>query len=374
MKLLYVESTLAIYGGIERVMTDKLNWLVEHGNCEVCLLVANQGNHPIVFPVSPKIKICDIGIMFHQIYRYSGVERYLKSYRLHQLFRKRLLDSIKAFSPDVIVFTRLDFASDVVSVKGDIPVVYESHNLFLSYKLDNNSFLHKIQIRLWHRALKKVQMIVALTNGDASEWKKRYPNVQLIPNVVHLNATDSYSDCSSKVVIFVGRFSRQKGFDRLLKIWTVIHNRYPDWSLHIYGGFGQEQNALVSEILQDDANIIIHKPTTDIIEKYKNSSILLMTSRYEPFGLVIPEAMSCGLPVVAFDCPYGPADILTNNIDGLLIEDGNINEYIEKLGFLIENEALRNDLGKNGIIHSHRYDASIIMPMWKQLFDNLLLK
>ena len=374
MKLLYVESTLAIHGGIERVMNDKLNWLVEYGNCEVCLLVANQGNHPIVFPINPKIEVHDLGIMFYQIYRYSGLKRYLKSYRLHQLFRKRLLDSIKAFSPDVIIFTRLDFSTDVVSVKGNIPVVYESHNIFLTYKLDNNSFLHKIQIKLWNLALKKVQMIVALTNGDALEWKKRYPNVQLIPNMVHLNDTGSYSDCSRKDVIFVGRFSRQKGFDRLLQIWTLIHNHYPDWSLHIYGGFGQEQNALVSEIKQKDANIFIHNPTTDILAKYKESSILLMTSRYEPFGLVVPEAMSCGLPVVAFDCPYGPADIITNNIDGYLIEDGNIDEYVEKVSLLIENETLRNDLGKNGITNSQRYDACYIMPMWKQLFDNLLLK
>ena len=374
MKLLYVESALAIHGGIERVMTDKMNWLVEYGNCEVCLLVANQGNHSIVFPLSSKIEVHDINIMFHQIYRYSGVNRYLKSYRLHQLFRKRLLDIIKTFSPDVIIFTRLEFACDVVSVKGDIPVVYESHNSFLAYKFEKYSLLHNIRIKLWHRALKKVQLIVTLTNGDAMEWKKLNPHVQVIPNIVHLNNTGRYSDCNSKSAIFVGRFSRQKDIDSLLQIWTVIHKHYPDWSLHIYGGYGQEQEVLMSEIKHTDANILIHEPTSDILEKYMESSILLMTSRYEPFGLALPEAMSCGLPVVAFDCPYGPADIITNDIDGFIIQDRDINEFVDKVSLLIENESLRKTMGKNGQINSQRYAACSIMPMWKLLFDNLLIK
>ena len=97
MKLLYVENTLAIHGGIERVLTDKLNWLVEYGGCEVCLLVANQGNHPIVFPLNPKVECHDLGIMFHQIYRHSGWKRYRMFFKLHKLFRQCLASWIQAF-------------------------------------------------------------------------------------------------------------------------------------------------------------------------------------------------------------------------------------------------------------------------------------
>ena len=96
-----------------------------------------------------------------------------------------------------------------------------------------------------------------------------------------------------------------------------------------------------------------------------------MTSRYEPFGLVLPEAMSCGLPVVAFDCPYGPADIVTDGVDGFLIKNRNIEEYADKVCILIEHEDLRRRFGKAGVLSSQRYRADNVMPQWVSLFNQL---
>ena len=97
-----------------------------------------------------------------------------------------------------------------------------------------------------------------------------------------------------------------------------------------------------------------------------------MTSRYEPFGLVLPEAMSCGLPVIAFNCPYGPADIITDGQDGFLVKNRDINAFAEKVCLLIENPELRKTMGQAGIYSSKRYDVSSIMPMWKELFKQLV--
>ena len=96
-----------------------------------------------------------------------------------------------------------------------------------------------------------------------------------------------------------------------------------------------------------------------------------MTSLYEPFGLVLPEAMSCGLPVIAFDCPYGPSDIITDGVDGFLIKNRDIEMFADKVCQLIENEELRRRMGKNGIISSQRYRADVIMPKWISLFEEL---
>ena len=210
MKLLFVESALAIHGGIERVIIDKLNWLAENGDCRVCLLIADQGNHPIVFPLSPKVECHDLGIMFHQLYRYSGWKRYRLFLHLHQMFRKRMSAQIKAFSPDIIICTRLGFIGDVIKVRGSIPVVYESHDSYIINKYERNSWRRKLQAKFWYHTLKKIQMIVSLTQGDALDWKKINPHVEVIPNVVHLNDSGKYSDCSSKTAIFVGRYSYQK--------------------------------------------------------------------------------------------------------------------------------------------------------------------
>lgn len=372
MKLLYVENALAIHGGIERVLTDKLNWLVEYGGCEICLLTSNQGNHPIVFPLSPKVEFHDLGVMFHQVYNYSGWKRYCLMVRLRRLYRLRLSEMIRAFSPDIIVCTRLDCVCDVIKKSGGIPVVFESHHSFLAYKFEKYSWLQILQIKYWHRALKKAQVIITLTKGDALEWKKINHHVRVIPNVVHLNDTGRYCDCQSKSVIFVGRYSYQKDIESLLQIWTIVNQRHPDWQLNIYGGYGERQKNLQSKYGHSGMNIVMHQPTTAIFEEYLKSSVLLMTSRYEPFGLVLPEAMSCGLPVIAFDCPYGPADVITDGLDGFLIHNRSIDDYVDKLCLLIENEHLRSKMGQAGIHSSKRYDADSIMTMWEEVFEQLV--
>ena len=214
-------------------------------------------------------------------------------------------------------------------------------------------------------------MVVALTQGDALEWKKQTKNVTVIPNVVHQNSTGRISECSSKSVIFVGRYSYQKDIRTLLQIWDSVYQRHTDWHLHLYGDYGDEQEILVPQIKSMKKNIVVHEPTSTIFEEYLNGSMLLLTSRYEPFGLVLPEAMSCGLPVVAFDCPYGPVDIISDGIDGFLIKDRSIEEFANKICMLMESEDLRRKLGNAGVLSSQRYQASRIMPLWKNLFEQL---
>lgn len=370
MRLLYVESTLAVHGGIERVLTDKLNWLVEYGGCDVCLLIANQGEKPFVFSLSTKVKYYDLGIVFHQIFCYPLWKRYFRLLQLRLLFRQRVSEKIKDFSPDIIVCTRLECISDVMQVRRGTPVVYEAHNSFLAYKYEHYSLLQRVQIRFWHKALKNVDMIVALNQGDALEWKKLNSQVRVIPNVVHLNESGIYSDCSNKCAIFVGRFSYQKDLQSLINIWELVYYRHPDWILHIYGSSvnSDYELPLMCE------GVVIHAPTCNIFEEYLKNSMLLLTSHFEPFGLVLPEAMSCGLPVVAFDCPYGPSDIITDGKDGFIIKDRSITEYADKVCQLIENYELRCNMGKAGILSSQKYAASRIMPQWIDLFMQLCIK
>lgn len=370
MRILYVCDALAIYGGLERVMIDKSNWLVEYGGCEVCLLTINQGSHPICFPLNPRVLSVDLNIQFHQQYHLPFFKRLVRNRQLHYLFRQRILSKIQEFAPDIIVCTRLEQIRDIIAVKGAIPLVFESHSSCLASRFEGDGMLRRLHVWYLQLVVKKVQMLVALTKGDADEWKKMTPNVCVISNVVHLNVGNC-SDCSAKSVIFVGRFSKQKDMSSLLRIWNQVYQRHPDWQLHIYGGYGEEQDVILSKIREMDANILFHESTADIMEKYKESSILLLTSQYEPFGLVLPEAMSCGLPVIAFDCPYGPADIITNGVDGFLIYNRNEEEYVEKLCMLINNLDMRVRMGKAGFENSKKYEKKQIMIRWQALFDQL---
>lgn len=371
MRILYIDNAIAIYGGIERVLIDKINWLADNSDIEIYLLTTSQGDHLFVYHLNPKVKYCDLGIKFHQVYQYPKWKRIPFINNLHKLLQQRLAEFIQIYAPNIIICTRIDLISDIVKVKGDVPLIFESHNTYLAYKFEKEGWVRRLSFWHWHRELKKAQMVVTLTKGDAMEWKKQSPNVQVIPNVVHLNETGQVSDCQSKDIIFVGRYSYQKDIPTLLRIWEKVHQRYPDWHLHLFSGYGEQRDKLQSEISRTDMNIVVHTPTSAIHEEFLKCSILLMTSIYEPFGLVLPEAMSCGIPVVAFDCPYGPADIITDRVDGFLIKNRSIDDFVDKVCLLIENQDLRLKMGKAGVLSSRRFEADNIMPQWEQLFKSL---
>jgi glycosyltransferase involved in cell wall biosynthesis len=190
----------------------------------------------------------------------------------------------------------------------------------------------------------------------------------VIPNVVCLNETGKYSDCLSKKAIFAGRFSRQKDIESLFEIWKLVHKRHPDWELNAYGE-GEQWGEYAELAKNIDINIHVYPPSPAIFDHYRESSILLMTSIYEPFGLVLPEAMSCGLPVVAFNCPYGPSDIITDGVDGILVVPHDIDAFVDGICSLIDNLELRETMGNAGVKSSQRYRYDQIMPKWISLFE-----
>ena len=371
MKIIYITDALAIWGGLERILIEKVNELTERYDYEMYLVTVNQGDHPIPFPLHQRVKQIDLDIQFHKQYRFRGIRRLLKKLELNYLYIKRLKGQINQIRPDVIVCVRSELTSAVIKAKGNIPLVYESHTSCHAQRFIHADWYERMKENWYNRSVRHAQHIVALTDGDAQDWREINQNVCVIPNMVHLNPIGRYCDYNSKSVIFVGRFSTQKDISSLLSIWDIVHQRYPDWTLQIFGGYGEEQEILLPQIQRMNSNVIVHEPNNDIFKYYLESSIFLLTSRFEPFGLVIPEAMSCGLPVVAFDCPYGPADIITDGQDGFLIKNRDIHAFAEKVCLLIENPELRKMMGQAGVLSAQRYDASRIMPMWKDLFDHL---
>ena len=374
MKIIYITDALAIWGGLERILIEKVNELTERYDYEMYLVTVNQGDHPIPFPLHQRVKQIDLDIQFHKQYRFRGIRRLLKKLELNYLYIKRLKGQINQIRPDVIVCVRSELTSAVIKAKGNIPLVYESHTSCHAQRFIHADWYERMKENWYNRSVRHAQHIVALTDGDAQDWREINQNVCVIPNMVHLNPIGRYCDYNSKSVIFVGRFSTQKDISSLLSIWDIVHQRYSDWTLQIFGGYGEEQEILLPQIQRMNSNVIVHEPNNDIFKYYLESSIFLLTSRFEPFGLVIPEAMSCGLPVVAFDCPYGPADIITDGQDGFLIKNRDIHAFAEKVCLLIENSDLRKTMGQVGVQSSKRYDASLIMPLWKTFFERLTLK
>lgn len=369
MKIMYVSDALAIWGGLERVLAGKANLLASREGYEIFVVTANQGQHPLPYPLDKRVGFCDLDIRFHQQYQFHSIRRWRMRLQLQRLFKERLRQQIESVRPDVIVCMRIEFVKTLAEVKGDIPLVFESHSSCLMRRFEGYSFLRRCHAAWLNRQVRRTQTVVALTEGDAAEWRKITPRVTVIPNIVSLNEGGSVTDGKSKTVMFVGRFSKQKDLGSLLRIWELVSRRHPDWQLHIYGGYGEEQERLMPIVKGLGERVVVHEPTDRILTEYKKHAVLLLTSLFEPFGLVMPEAMSCGLPVVAFDCPYGPADIITDGLDGFLVKGRSVERFAEKVCQLIEQPALRRKMGQAAVGAAKRYRAVNVLPQWEALFD-----
>lgn len=368
MRILFIFRSLAVWGGIERVLVDKMNYLSSTYGYEVYMLTTCQGNHPVPYHLDSAVHLEDLGIQFHRQYQYRGLRRILDGYQRTRLFEKRLSERLLMIRPDVIVCTTADPVYSIVKIKGSIPLVVESHSI-CSRTFGEKGLRQRHVAHLLKKGLKKASCVVALTEGDAREWRAFHPNVKVIPNIVHLNE-GGISNCQNKRVIWVGRFDYQKRPLEMVKIWQQIHPAFPDWQLDIYGE-GVQMPELQDAIRSQSLNIHLHEPTNSIFEAYCNSSILVVTSLYEPFGLIIPEAMSCGLPVVSYDCPYGPSSIITDGVNGFCVDCDHIELFAKRLGLLMDNPSLRLKMGTNAVETSKKNSVEKIMQKWKNLFDSL---
>lgn len=373
MKVLYIYKALATGGGIERVLIDKMNYLVDRG-FSVYMLTADQGKHVVPYQMDSRIIYEDLKISFHKQYSYHFFSRIIMKLYLNHIFKTRLRKHIEEINPDIVICVSEYYVDVILSIiKNNIPLIVENHSSFkYTRELKSNNLFYRIRRTKYMNTLHRATKIISLTNKDMQDWEKSYRNVMKIPNVVHLNDTEHFSNCENHKVIFVGRIAAQKGIYDLIEIWKRIYNKYPNWELNVYGE-GELSNDFVNTLSQyeNHLGITYNNFVSDIFEKYCESSILVVTSIQESFCLVIPEAMSCGLPVVAFDCDYGPSDIITDSYDGYLVKDRNIDVFVNRLSCLIEDKNLRIKLGKQAVKSAQRYRTDIVMPKWIDLFNSL---
>lgn len=380
MKIAYIYPHFIHLAGTERVLIDKMNYLADKEGVDVMMVTYEQGSHPFAFPLSSRIKHVDLSVRFYSLFRYNWLIRPFKWLQYSKLLKKRFNQLMDDTRPDIAIATT--YHGIILTMIDDCPThfvrVLESHIDKRYINVNDpgtrqhwtDRLLSIYDMKMLNSKAKNFDILVALNTNDAEEWSY-YLKTRVIKNIVHLNNKGRYSDLESKRAIFVGRYYPQKGIPDLVRIWEIVHKRHPDWHLDMYGdGDFIEIPATEEERLQ--MNIHAHKTVADIFEQYLDSSVLLLTSLYEPFGLVMPEAMSCGLPVVAFDCPSGPAQIITDGVDGFLIKNRDIELFADKVCSLIESSELRHAMGKAAIESSQRFSTDHIMAQWMSLFKELM--
>ena len=309
MKLLYITNAINGSGGLERVLSVKASYLSEKLGYEVHILTLNNGHDNLFFDFSSSIVLHDILVSGNPI-------AYVSSYV------SGIKNTIKNVNPDVIVVCddglKAFFLPTILGKS--IPIIYERH-VSKAIEIGKNFgiwklLLAKLKMKTMGVLANSFTKFIVLTSENTKEWK--VTNLQIIPNPLPFYPNES-ATLLNKKVIAVGKQSYQKGYDRLLESWQKVHAENPEWMLEIYGKFdaseGLENRA---KSLGIEASVRFFEPQKSIIDHYLESSIYVMSSRFEGFGMVLIEAMACGIPCVSFNCPFGPSDIITNEVDGFL--------------------------------------------------------
>jgi len=224
----------------------------------------------------------------------------------------------------------------------------------------------------------RLDAVTTLTEGDARAYRELLGpgvRVEAVPNAIpDLDGLRAAHDPQTKVVVAAGRLVKQKGFDRLITAFAQVHRKHPDWTLDIYGA-GQAAVALQNRIDGKGLAGVVRLPgfSRELQYRFAESAIYVMSSRFEGFPLGMLEAMKCGLPLVSFDCPTGPADIVTDGENGFLVPDGDVRGLTAAINRLIENPELRRQMGAVGAQRAEQFAADRIAVRWEQLFEELAL-
>lgn len=376
-RLVYCTPALYSAGGVERIVACKANYFADVLGYDVTVIVTEGRGRASFFPLSDKVKVINFELDFEELWKSSFFRKVLLYLQKQRKYKKLLSAELMRIRPDFTISMlrrEINFLTDIRDGSKKIGELHVNRSNYRNFEQNESNALKNLFAKLWMdslvRKLKKLDRLVVLTEKSKSSWPE-LSNVAVIPDPLPFRI-EAKSDMNSKRIITIGRYAYQKGYDMLLRAWAEIEKKYPDWQLAIYGMGNQNPLRNQMKDLGIDADrCLLNGPVNDVSKEYLNSSLFVLPSRFEGFGLVIIEAMSCGVPVVAFNCPMGPDEIITDGEDGFLVPVGDVYTLVDKLQMLMQDQELRMRFSEKAYRNSDRYRIDKISNQWIQLFTQL---
>lgn len=367
MKILYITDQFYQHGGIEKILAAKINSLVRDYGFTVHLLTSGQKGQPFVYELDSKMVHQDLGINYVEHESFFSKTNLTKKIRHWQLLKTM----IKVISPDIIISPA--FSHDQYFLPWIAPGIPKIKEVHFSGSILPRTWTAPSAMSLAVKAFARFDRVVLL-NGDE---KRYFPglNLAVIPNFVDC-APQAAVVSREKTVIAAGRLAPVKQLDHLLKAWSMIEDRFPEWQLKIYGD--GEQN-YVEGLKQSAAALGLKRATFpgsvhNLAEIMAASSVFAMSSANECFPMVLLEAKCAGLPAVSYDCPNGPRNIIRQHRDGILVPPNAVDELASALSRTMSNDALRHSMSEEAMKNSSEFSKTKVMSKWITLFESLAQK
>lgn len=380
MKILICTNSLGARGGIERVTIVKANALASIKGVDVAICYTDKGTYPYdtICPISPLVKVIDTGVTFWDLYPLSIKKLFYEATIKFIRLRKTISNIIADYKPDVVVSTgsyeKYALASILPShITGHPVIKIREYHFGSDYRkyITQTLIAHLAGIFEDKVLSRFFDMNFLLTKEDLDMNHKNRQRFSYRHNPLCIEYINFQR--RTNTVIAVGRLTDQKNHISLLRIWASIADKAGDWELWIAG-----EGELRSELGNAAAKLGIAKSVKflgfrkDIAQILSSCKILALTSKYEGFGLCITEAMACGTVPISFRTPYGPADIINHNQDGILVDYMNEEQFADNLISLIHNPDRIADMSQRAIIRAQDFDADRISASWIETYQNLL--
>lgn len=340
---------MAPAGGIERVLSQHITFL----SIENEITVITDDCQKSFYTLPDNVKHISLDINTTLSMQNSKIHRVAKISFTFITCIKALRREIKKIKPDCVYTAHpLNLIKVIMSVRQYNKIFVTEHASITGY----NKVYKKIATTFY----KRIKLLAVPTTLDSEIYKNYGIDNVYLPNPLPFYPEAS-AKLSNKLALNIGRFTDDKQHLLLLELWEQSIAPKNGWKLKIIGK-GENNKAILSKIeeLNLHNSVFIEEPTKDIINEYMNASLFLFTSRAEGFGLVLAEAMACGVPCISFNCPSGPRDIISNGKDGYLIDVGNNKEYIERLNEMVSNEELRKLLGASAKLSIQKFSGKVI--------------
>ncbi|MBQ6253245.1 MAG: glycosyltransferase family 4 protein [Bacteroidales bacterium] len=357
MRIAYCIHSLNLTGGMERVLSVKASRLAEDYGHEVFILSASMKGRKPAFPLSPKVKLVDVGVS----------DRFGPGVFLS--YGRALRKVLKQISPDITVSLCGNDVYFVPSSRDGSVKLAEFHfshdKFFLKY---GDTPYARLRTRMLENALRKFRSLVVLTEADAKAWREVLPSVDQIYNPLTFPLGER-SPLTAKRFMAAGRLERQKDYPSMVRAWEKVAARHPDWSLDIFGE-GHQKDAVRRLISSRglEGKVRLMERSSDIRSEMLDSSGLLLSSRFEGFPMVLLEGAAMGLPLVSFDCHHGPSEIVRTGETGILVPPGDTDALADAVIRIIEDEELRRRLGAGAYARAEAFLPERVMDQWNSLF------